>query len=238
MSRDREHFSFTLDGRRVEAEKGWTITDAAEAAGIWIPRLCHMPGLAPWGSCRVCTVRVNGRPCAACTQPAAPELLVESDTEELRELRRTLVEMLFVDGNHYCMACEKSGRCELQALAYRLGLRAPLLPYLHPHREVDASHPDLLVDHNRCITCGRCVRASRDLDGKAVFGFVGRGTRKTVAVNGTGGLGGSEAELADRAVEACPVGALLPKRKGFDVPVGRRDFDREPIGSRVERGER
>jgi [NiFe] hydrogenase diaphorase moiety small subunit len=143
--------------------------------------------------------------------------------------------MLFVEGNHFCMFCEKSGECELQALAYRFGITAPRYPFMFPRREVDASHPDVMIDRNRCVLCGRCVRASRELDGKNVFGFVGRGRSKRIAANAATGLGDTDAEARDLAVAACPTGALLVKRSGFAVPVGRRTFDHRPIGSEVER---
>ena len=125
---------------------------------------------------------------AACTQPAAPGIVVENDTEDLKNIRTKIIEMLFVEGNHFCMFCEKSGHCELQALAYRFGIYAPGLPYLFPRRDVDASHPDIFIDRNRCVLCGRCVRASRDLDGKHVFQFVERGPEKKVAINATARL--------------------------------------------------
>ena len=226
--------TITLDGREIAARQGQTLLEAAEAAGVWIPRLCAHPDLAPHGSCRVCTVLVNGRPQAACTQPAAPGMVVESDSDKVNALRRQLIEMLFVEGNHFCMFCEKSGNCELQALAYRFGIAAPRYPYLFPDRAVDASHPAVLVDHNRCILCGRCVRASRDLDGKGVFEFVDRGPHKRVAVNAEAGLGGTDLDLADRAVAACPVGAILSKHVGYRVPVGERRYDHQPIGSTCE----
>lgn len=228
--------TFMIDGEVVEAAAGLTILEAAERAGHYIPRLCHHPELVPHGGCRVCTVLVNGRPQAACTQPVAPGILVENSSQEVRRLRTDLIEMLFVEGNHYCMFCEKSGNCELQALAYRFGITAPKYPYQFPRREVDATHPDILIDHNRCILCGRCVRASRDLDGKQVFQFAGRGRHRRVAVNAESGLGATDAEVTDRAVDVCPVGAILRKRVGYVVPVGRRRYDQEPIGSAVEAG--
>jgi len=224
----------TVDGRKIAARPGQTILEATEAAGIYVPRLCFMKDLTPSGSCRVCVVRVNGRVQAACTQPVAPGQIVENDTEELRALRRQVLDMLFVEGNHFCMFCEKSGGCELQALAYRFGITAPEHPFLFPNREVDASHPDLVLDRNRCILCGRCVRASRELDGKSALGFAGRGPAKRLNAGSERGLAGSEASAADKAAAACPTGALLPKRVGFAVPVGRRRFDRGPIGSEVE----
>lgn len=226
--------TFTIDGVEIEAQPGQKIIEAADAAGVYIPRLCHKEGLVPSGSCRLCTVVANGRPCSACTQPVAPGMVVENDTEKLLGFRKMLVEMLFVEGNHYCMFCERSGNCELQAIAYRLGITAPRYPYLFPDREIDASHPDIMVDHNRCILCARCVRTSKDVDGKNVFGFVGRGPHKKVAVESGTQLADTKVDVTDKAIDACPVGALLKKRVGYATPVGRRDYDEKPIGSDVE----
>ncbi|HHN77861.1 MAG TPA: 2Fe-2S iron-sulfur cluster binding domain-containing protein [Phycisphaerales bacterium] len=231
-----ETFTFTIDGVEVEGEPGQTILEAAQAAGVYIPRLCHKDGLEPWGGCRVCTVTVNGRSASACTQPAAAGITVENETDELVNMRRGIIEMLFVEGNHFCMFCEKSGNCELQALAYRLGIAAPRYEYLWPTRDVDASHPDVLLDRNRCILCARCVRTSRDLDGKQVFGFVGRGPGKTIAVNASARLSETGLDVTDEAVDACPVGAILRKREGYRIPVGLRRYDSTPIGSDIEKG--
>jgi [NiFe] hydrogenase diaphorase moiety small subunit len=228
--------TLTIDGRQITARAGQTILEAAEANGIYIPRLCHKEGLTPVGGCRVCTVRMNGRPVSACTQPASEGLVVENNTDELNSWRRQIVEMLFVEGNHFCMFCEKSGNCELQAVAYRLGIAAPRYPYLWPRKDVDASHPDIILDRNRCILCTRCERTSRDLDGKSVFGFVGRGIHKRLAVNAEARLVDTTADTTDRAVDACPVGAILRKRRAYRTPVGERQFDREPIGTSVETG--
>jgi len=227
--------SFTIDGRPVQAKPGQTILQAAYAAGIYIPRLCAHRELHPFGACRVCTVKVNGRPQAACTMPAAEGMVVENNTAELTEHRRRLIEMLFVEGNHFCMFCEKSGNCELQALAYRFGITAPRYPYLFPNRDVDASHPDVLIDRNRCVLCARCVRASQQLDGKNVFQFIGRGAKKTLWVNAERELADTDLDVRDRAVEVCPVGCILRKRQGYAIPIGRRLYDHEPIGSDIER---
>jgi len=229
-----ETITFMIDGVEIEGKPGQTILQAADDAGIYIPRLCAHKDLVPFGSCRVCTVLVNGRPQAACTQPIGPGILVENNTEKLNNLRKNLIEMLFVEGNHYCMFCEKSGNCELQALGYRFGIMAPKYPYQFPDRDVDASHPDIFIDRNRCILCGRCVRASRDLDGKHVFDFVGRGPEKRVAVNAEARLADTEANVTDKAISICPVGALMAKREGYKVPIGQRTYDHKPIGSDIE----
>ena len=226
--------TFFIDGKEIRGREGQTILQAALEAGIYIPHLCFHPDLEPFGSCRVCTVIANGRTVASCTTPIAEGMIVESGTERIRDYRKALVEMLFVEGNHFCMVCEKSGNCELQTLAYRLGITVPRYPYLFPKRGVDASHPEVFIDRNRCILCGRCVRASRDLDGKHVFDFVGRGPEKRVAVNSSGRLAGTNLSSADKAVDICPVGAILRKGEAYMVPVGKRTFDKKPIGSEIE----
>ncbi len=230
-----ETFTFVIDDKEIEGCFGQTILEAAEEAGVYIPRLCHLKGLTPFGSCRVCTCMVNGRAMAACTQPAAPGMIVENASERVTEIRKSLVEMLFVEGNHFCMFCERSGDCELQGLAYRFGIAAPRYPYLFPERDLDASHDDIFIDRNRCVLCGRCVRASREKDGKHVFGFVGRGPAKRVQVNAEAALAETKVAVTDEAVAACPVGAILKKRTAYRVPVGERRYDHEPIGSDIEK---
>ncbi|MBI5116134.1 (2Fe-2S)-binding protein [Candidatus Poribacteria bacterium] len=226
--------TFTVDGVEVTGRKGQTIIQAADDAGIYIPRLCWTKKLKPGASCRLCTVLVNNRPTASCTQPIGEGMVVLNETEQLITYRKNLVEMLFVEGNHFCMFCEKSGNCELQAMAYRFGIAAPKFPYMFPKRELDASHPDIFLDRNRCILCGRCVRASRDLDGKGVFQFVGRGNHKKIGVNAEARLADTNVDVSDDAVGSCPVGAILKKRVGFAVPVGQRLYDHQPIGSDTE----
>lgn len=229
-----ETITFTIDGVEVTGQAGQTIMQAADDAGIYIPRLCYLEGSEPFASCRVCTVMVNGRPQAACTQPVAEGIVVENDTDEILQMRRDIIEMMFVEGNHYCMFCDKSGNCELQAMGYRLGMLQPKYPFLFPVCEVDASHPHIYLDLNRCILCGRCVQASRDIDGKHVFDFVGRGPDKVLKVNAEAKLVDTNLDITDKACDVCPVGAILKKGVGYAVPIGKRLYDENPIGSDIE----
>jgi [NiFe] hydrogenase diaphorase moiety small subunit len=229
-----ETIAVVVDGVETEGQTGETILEVADRAGLYIPRLCYHEDLVPHGSCRLCTVLVNGRPQTACTTPIRPGMIVENDTPELAKHRRNLIEMLLVEGNHFCMFCEKSGNCELQALAYRFGITVPKYPFLFPERDLDATHPDIFLDRNRCILCSRCVRASRDIDGKQALGFVGRSSGKSLAASASGGLGATGIEADDKAVQVCPVGALLRKRVGYEVPIGKRLYDEKPIGSDIE----
>jgi [NiFe] hydrogenase diaphorase moiety small subunit len=226
--------TFTIDGREIQAQAGQTVLKAAEAAGIYIPHLCAYKDLIPHGSCRVCSIRCNGRIQAACVQTVSDGMVVENHTPEIRRYRRAILDMLYVEGNHFCMFCEKSGLCELQALAYRFRITAPQFPLLNPERDIDLSHPDVYLDHNRCILCGRCVRVSQELDQKNVFQFVNRGHRKRLQVNGEA-LSETQLNITDAVVASCPVGALMKKRVGYAVPVGQRPYDKNPIGTNSEK---
>jgi [NiFe] hydrogenase diaphorase moiety small subunit len=187
--------TFVLDGRDIEARPGQSILEAADAAGIYIPRLCWHEDLTPGGHCRICSVKVNGKVTNACTMPV-------------------------MDG---------------MALAYRFGMTAPTYPYLSRAAAVDASHPDVFIDRNRCVLCGRCVRASRDRDHKGLFGFEGRGVSMRVVVDSLDGLGGTALVREDAAAAICPTGSIVVKRVGYDTPYGKRTYDKEPIGSDIEK---
>ena len=222
--------SFTLDNQPVPFQDGQTIMEAARAAGVYIPHLCFNPDFAPHGSCRVCLVKVNGRTQASCTTPAMAGQVVQSETEELRDIRRGILEMMFVEGNHICPACEKSGACQLQAVAYYVGMLASPFTYFYPRRALDASHPDVVIDFNRCILCELCVRASRDMDGKNVFAVQNRGIQAHLVINTPSGkLGATTFSVTDKAAQVCPTGAIMMKNQGYGSPIGLRLYDRESV---------
>jgi [NiFe] hydrogenase diaphorase moiety small subunit len=223
-----------IDGVEVRAKPGQTVMQAALDAGIYITHLCFHPDIPPHGSCRVCTVMINGKPLAACTTPAENAMDIQNETEQLKDLRRAVIEMLFVEGNHYCMFCERSGNCELQAVAYRLGILAPRYPYMFPVRSVDSSHPGVFLDRNRCIQCGRCVQTSRDKDGRHVFELIGRSGHTDLGVDSDGLLRDTDLCVTDKAVSVCPVGAINMKDTAYRIPIGMREYDHEPIGSDIE----
>jgi len=222
--------SFLLDAEEIPFTPGQTIMQAATAAGKYIPHLCWHPDFTAHGSCKLCTVKIGGRFATACTTRAAAGQEVENQSEELTQKRRTLLQMLFVEGNHFCPACEKSGNCTLQATAYEMGMLGPHFDHFYPDRPVDASHPEVWLDFNRCIMCELCVRASREVDGKNVFALAGRGTHSHLIVNSDSGkLADTDFAVTDRAADVCPVGVILHKRVGFATPIGQRDYDAHPI---------
>ncbi|WP_172199880.1 2Fe-2S iron-sulfur cluster-binding protein [Niveibacterium sp. COAC-50] len=226
---DKGHFLF--DGAPTPFVAGQTIIQAAAAAGHYIPHLCYRPEFPPHGSCKLCSVKANGKFTSACFEPVTESMKVESETPEIQGYRKRVVQMLFAEGNHYCPFCQQSGNCQLQAVAYYLGMEDTHYAHQYPRRELDASHPDTMIDHDRCILCELCVRASRDVDHKEVFGVSGRGIHARLVVNSaTGLLGDSRFSASDVAAQVCPVGAIVPKRAAFAVPIGQRRYDHHDIG--------
>ncbi|MGC2167035.1 MAG: 2Fe-2S iron-sulfur cluster-binding protein [Gallionella sp.] len=245
--------TITIDAKEIPFQAGQTIMDAALAAGVYIPHLCHRPGLKPHGSCKLCVIDIHSRAVAtheadrrvqtrfsvdtdtrsvsACTMPAVAGQQISNNTDKLNEVRKTITQMLFIEGNHICPSCEKSGNCTLQAMAYHLGMLDGHYPQFFPRRQVDASHPKVMLDRDRCILCELCVRASREVDGKNVFAIAGRGTAAHLIVNSTSGkLVDSDLDVEDMAAHICPVGAILIKEHGYEVPIGRRTFDLHQVG--------
>ncbi len=225
---------FTIDGKTCMAEEGKYIVDAAKDNGIYIPVLCNIEGVKPRGACRICSVIVNGRPMTACTTPVTDGMEIENNTDELQDIRKTIIEALFVEGNHFCPSCEKSGCCELQALAYRYSMMVPRFPFMFPLREVDASSPKLIKDHNRCVLCKRCIRGIKDENGRSYFAFKKRGHEVEININPEM-AGKMTDEVAQKAMDICPVGALLKKESGYHTPIGQRKYDKTPIGSDIEK---
>ena len=224
---------FTIDGRAVAASEGTPLVQAAAAAGVYIPTLCHLPGRPSLGTCRVCSVRVNGRVTAACTVPVAAGMTVEVAAPDLADMRLALVEALFAEGNHNCPGCEKSGRCELQAVAHELGMTVSRFPYRFAVHEPDHAPRRIWLERDRCILCQRCVAFVRDrASGRPIFTLENRGVRSRIAV---------DRELADamapeqvrEAVRLCPVGCILEKGVGYDEAAGRRRFEVRSIRDRA-----
>lgn len=222
--------TFRLDGKLIPFKDGDTVMDAALRAGEYIPHLCHNPDFPPHGSCRVCVVNVNGKHQCSCTLPAREGMDVDNSSEAIIEKRRALLQMLFVEGNHTCPACEKSGACQLQAVAYENGMLSPHFTHFFPKRSIDASHKDIVFYFNRCILCGLCIRVSREIDQKSIFSLSGRGAKTRLVFNSpTGKAGDSELDINDKAMSVCPVGAIMPKHLGYETPVGERLYDKQPI---------
>lgn len=165
--------TLTVDGRPCSAPVGGTVLHAAREAGVDIPTLCHMDGLEPYAGCRLCLVEVQGvtRPVPACVTEVTEGMVVTTRSERLHEWRKLLLELLLAERTHVCSVCVANGRCELQALAVEHGITHLTVPRRTFPTRVDATQSRFLLDHGRCILCGRCVRACEEY----VWDFMGRG---------------------------------------------------------------
>ncbi len=223
----------TIDGNEIITQDGATLVDVAAENGIYIPTLCHLKGKPCLGTCRICSVRVNGNVMAACTVPVSDGLEVEVDEPEVSDMRKALVEFLFVEGNHNCPSCEKSGRCDLQALGCELGMMVSRFPYRFPVRIRDHAAKRIWLERDRCIFCQRCVQFIRDREtSRKIFSIKDRGTHASIEI---------DIELADKmppeqireAAELCPVGCIIEKGVGYNDPIGRRKYEIKSIRERA-----
>lgn len=204
----------TINGREVEAPQGTTILEAARMAGINIPTLCHHPDLSNVGACRMCVVSVdNARGLqTACTTPATEGMVVNTESDEARETRKFVLEMLLTDHPNDCMTCEANGDCELQDLVYDYGVEWPQHTGTRHSYEIDPDpNPFVFIDRNKCILCGRCVRSCSEIQNRDVWNFAQRGFKTKLVAGADQFMLDARCESCGQCVAYCPVGALHDK---------------------------
>ncbi len=213
-----------IDGKSIQAEGGTNLVDVAKENNIFIPTLCYFKELNPLGTCRICTVKLNGKHTTGCTVKVSEGMNIEVNTPELLDNRKAIIEMLYAEGNHFCPTCEKSGNCDMQNHAYDMGLTVTRYPHVFSDKIVDFTPKRMIMESNRCILCKRCVEEIKTRDGKDVFSFVQRGIKTRVHIDYEQEAKLSEAE-ALYAMKICPVGAILIKGVAHEQPFGERKYD-------------
>lgn len=215
-----EKVNITINGRKISAPAGSTVLRAAQQAGIDIPTLCNHPALAPIGVCRICLVEVKGMPAfqPACTSLVAEGMEVQTETPPLVEARKFVLDMLFSERNHFCMFCEMSGNCELQNLGYRYRLDHWVYPTYTKPFPIDATHQHLLLEHNRCVLCRRCIRSCSDLTANHTLDLRERGIESMVQADTHVPFGDSSCISCGGCSQVCPTGAIFDKRSAYMGP--------------------
>ena len=206
-----------MNGRPVRARAGQTVMEAARSVGIDIPSLCHHPAVSPLGACRICLVEIERQRSLqpACTFPVMEGLRIETESPNVVAERKFILQMLFSEGNHYCMFCERSGDCELQALAYRYGLDH--WTYANPYqpKAVDGTRKYFFMDRSRCILCRRCVRACAELAANHTLGVKFRGAKSMICADIDDPFGESTCVSCGTCLQICPTGALVDRLSAY-----------------------
>ena len=205
--------TLTINGQSVKGKAGDTVLAICRANGIDVPTLCHLEGLTDVGACRLCVVEIQSerKPIPACNYPARDGLVIKTSTPQIERYRKQVLELLFAERNHFCMFCESSGDCELQKMAYRYQMDNVRFQSLFPKLPVDTVSKYLAIDHNRCILCGRCVRACKEIAALHTLDFSGRGRETMIAADINQPLGESTCTLCGSCLQACPTGAIINK---------------------------
>ncbi len=219
--------TLNIDGKDVSARTGETLLKVAWENGVRVPALCHLEGLTDIGACRLCLVEVAGRRGLqpACVTPVEEGMEVVTNSERLQRYRRTILEMLFVEGNHICAVCVSNGHCDLQRLAAAVGMDHTHLNYRNPRHSVDLSHERFGLDHNRCVLCTRCVRVCDEIEGAHTWDVFGRGVKSHIIsdLNQPWGEAAS-CTSCGKCVQVCPTGALFEKGKAASESIHNPNF--------------
>jgi len=211
--KDMKEIILTIDGSKVTVPEGTTVLEAACSAGIYIPTLCSDEGLEPYGACRMCIVEIDGikgLP-TSCTTAVSDGMTVRTDTEEVNKVRRMICEMLIADHPADCLSCSSNQKCELQKVASYLGVTQQRLEKTKRESILDNSNPFFGRDLSKCILCGRCVRACREIRGVGAIDIAGRGDASHIATITDVPISESVCESCGECVDRCPVGALAVK---------------------------
>tara|TARA_B100002003_G_scaffold31174_2_gene26338 strand:+ start:1948 stop:4770 length:2823 start_codon:yes stop_codon:yes gene_type:complete len=241
-----DEITITFDGQEVKTETGKMVLEAAIDAGVYVPYLCYHPGMKSYGACRMCVVSVEGQrgfP-AACTLPVAEGMKVQTESKDVNELRRSVMEMLIaehpngcltchridicgptnvclrhVSVNDRCVTCPKNERCELKDTVRYLGmnLESPL-QYKYRQIPLEVADPFYDRDYNLCIVCARCVRACEELRGDDAIGMTERSGQALVGTSFGTSLLESGCEFCGACIDVCPVGALVERDNKWDKP--------------------
>ncbi len=226
-SKAEKTVTLTIDGQQVTVPEGTSIMRAAMELGTQIPKLCATDMVDAFGSCRLCLVEIEGRAGtpASCTTPVAPGIVVKTQTEKLKTIRKGVMELYISDHPLDCLTCAANGDCELQDMAGAVGLRDVRYGYAgenHVFAKTDgASNPNWLpkdetnpyftYDPSKCIVCSRCVRACEEVQGTFALTIAGRGFDSRVSPGMEENFLGSECVSCGACVQACPTATLNEK---------------------------
>ena len=203
-------FAIEANGQKIEAKKGETILQTLTRAGINVPTICHMEGLLPSGTCRMCVVEVEGFGglVPSCSYPVAEGMKIRTNTPEVMQTRKTIIELLLSNHPDDCLYCARNGNCDLANMAKEMGVRDRAFQGDRTHRPKDISSPSIIRDPEKCILCGKCVRVCEEVQGVSAIDFVQRGSKAYIGTAFNQGLNVSSCINCGQCILVCPTAAL------------------------------
>ncbi len=216
---DTKTVTLRIDDQTVTVPEGTTVMDAAETLGIHIPRLCYHPKLSLAGSCRVCIVEVEGMDhfLASCSVAAADGMEVRTNSPVIRQARRDIVELLLDNHPRDCQTCERDGHCELQNLAYAMGVRERLYEGTRKRFPIEDSSRSVVRDSEKCILCGRCYRVCAEVQGVTNLSQQFRGFNTVVTPAHGANMDDSVCIQCGQCINVCPTAAFLEQNSTDEV---------------------
>ena len=203
-------FAIEANGQTIEAQKGETILQSLKRGGINVPTICHMEGLLPSGTCRMCVVEVEGFGglVPSCSYPVAEGMKIRTNTPVVMQTRKTIIDLLLSNHPDDCLYCARNGNCDLAKLAADNGIRERSYQGERNHRPKDLSSPSIIRDPDKCILCGKCIRMCDEIQGVSAIDFVQRGSKAYVGTAFNQGLNVSSCINCGQCILVCPTAAL------------------------------
>jgi formate dehydrogenase alpha subunit len=201
-----------IDGQTIQTKEGTSVIEAAQASGIEIPHLCYHPELSVSGGCRLCVVEVEGlaAPTTSCSLACQEGMVVRTQSEQLSQMRRDIIDLFLSDHPLDCVTCDKAGSCLLQKYAYEYNISETTYDFQLTRTLYQDDNPFFIRDHQYCILCGRCVRVCSEVVGAHAIEIVGRGFDSHVATPFDGPMIDSSCIYCGSCVQVCPTAALMP----------------------------